>query len=130
MLAQVRETIPNPGALRGGLAMDLKWDGYRAIAFSSGGPGGSFLLQTRRGSLIQDRFPDLAAAAVQLPPGLVLDGELLVLDSEGTMDFGVLQQRAVSTTPRTVQTLAKMQAATPTPRTKATAATWPPPSIS
>ncbi|MCX4966281.1 ATP-dependent DNA ligase [Streptomyces sp. NBC_00654] len=107
MLAQARDTIPSPGALRGGLAMDLKWDGYRAIAFSPARPDGPFLLQTRRGSLIQDRFPDLAAAAVQLPPGLVLDGELLVLNSAGTMDFEVLQRRAVTTTPRAVQTLAR-----------------------
>ncbi|MFB7484646.1 hypothetical protein ACFUEM_38435 [Streptomyces anulatus] len=107
MLAQARDTIPSAGALRGGLVMDLKWDGYRAIAFSSARSGGLFLLQTRRGSLVQDRFPDLAAAAVQLPPGLVLDGELLVLNSSGIMDFEALQQRAVSTTPRTVKTLAK-----------------------
>lgn len=32
--------------------------------------------------MIQDRFPDLAAAAEQLPHGLVLDGELLVWDAE------------------------------------------------
>lgn len=106
MLASARETIPGAGALRGGLAMDLKWDGYRVLAFSPDRPGGPFLLQTRRGTLIQDRFPDLLAAAAQLPPGLVLDGELLVLNSEGTMDFGALQRRAVTTAPRTVQTLA------------------------
>ncbi|WP_327260259.1 hypothetical protein OG444_01175 [Streptomyces sp. NBC_01232] len=40
-------------------------------------------MQTRRGSLIQDRFPDLVAAVEQqLPDGLVLDGELLVWDPE------------------------------------------------
>ncbi|MFJ8763194.1 hypothetical protein [Streptomyces cyaneofuscatus] len=105
MLASARETIPGAGALRGGLAMDLKWDGYRVLAFSPDRPGGPFLLQTRRGALIQDRFPDLVAAAVQLPLGLVLYGEMLVLNSEGTMDFGALQRRAVTTVPRTGQTL-------------------------
>lgn len=108
MLAQARKTIPGPGALRGGLAMDLKWDGYRVLAFTSVRPGGPFLLQSRKGPLIQDRFPDLvAAAAAQLPPGLVLDGELLVLRGDGVMDFGALQRRAAAAAPRTVQTLAK-----------------------
>ncbi|MFZ4266603.1 ATP-dependent DNA ligase [Streptomyces arboris] len=107
MLAQARDTLPGPGALRGGLAMDLKWDGYRALVFTSPRPGGPFLLQTRRGALVQERFPDLVAAAVQLPADLVLDGELLVLNSAGTMDFGALQRRAASGAPRTVRTLAQ-----------------------
>ncbi|MEU2955941.1 ATP-dependent DNA ligase [Streptomyces xanthochromogenes] len=56
------------------------------------------LLQTRRGSLVQDRFPDLvAAAAGQLPDGLVLDGELLVWDQEaGQLSFEGLQRRAAA----------------------------------
>ncbi|WP_217231225.1 ATP-dependent DNA ligase [Streptomyces anulatus] len=107
MLAQARETIPGPGALRGGLAVELKWDGYRAIVFTPSRPGGPVLLQTRQGGLIQDRFPDLVAAASQLPPGLVLDGELLVLNGDGVMDFGVLQRRAAAAVPRTVRALAK-----------------------
>ncbi|MFE9468558.1 hypothetical protein ACFYNW_33875 [Streptomyces virginiae] len=47
------------------------------------------LLQTRRGSLVQDRWPDLVAAAEQqLPHGLVLDGELVVWDAEaGRLSF-------------------------------------------
>ncbi|MGW2987467.1 hypothetical protein [Streptomyces goshikiensis] len=56
------------------------------------------LLQTRRGSLIQGRFPDLAAAAVErLPNGLVLAGELLVWDpAEGRLSFEALQRRAAA----------------------------------
>lgn len=52
------------------------------------------LLQTRRGSLVQDRFPDLTTAARSLPHGLVLDGELAVLDPGGQLSFTVLQRRA------------------------------------
>ncbi|MFD8666231.1 ATP-dependent DNA ligase [Streptomyces microflavus] len=107
MLAQARETMPGPGALRGGMAVELKWDGYRIILFTSSRPGGPVLLQTRKGGLIQDRFPDLVAAASQLPPGLVLDGELMVLTGDGVMDFGALQRRAASGAPRTLQALAK-----------------------
>ena len=59
--------------------------------------GGKVLVQTRRGSLIQDRFLDLVAAAEQLPDGLVLDGELLVWDPEvGRLSFEALQRRAAA----------------------------------
>ncbi|WP_240805735.1 hypothetical protein [Streptomyces sp. A1547] len=56
------------------------------------------LVQTRRGSLVQDRFPDLVAAAEQqLPHGLVLDGELVVWDVEaGRLSFEALQRRAAA----------------------------------
>ncbi|MGW1437609.1 ATP-dependent DNA ligase [Streptomyces griseus] len=107
MLAQARESLPGPGALRGGLAMDLKWDGYRLLAFTSVRRGGPFLLQSRKGSPIQDRFPDLVAAAVPLPPGLALDGELLVLRGDGVMDFGALQRRGAASALGRVRTLAK-----------------------
>ncbi|MEV7657902.1 hypothetical protein AB0O39_27505 [Streptomyces anulatus] len=95
MLALARESLPGPGTLPGGIAMDLKWDGYRALAFTSSRPGGVFLMETRGGGLIQDRFPELIEAAAQLPLGLVLDGELLVLNGAGVMDFGALQRRRV-----------------------------------
>ncbi|MFI8392871.1 hypothetical protein [Streptomyces sp. NPDC085540] len=51
------------------------------------------LIQTR---LVQDRFPDLVAAAVEhLPPGLVLDGELLVWDPVAdALPYEALQRRA------------------------------------
>ncbi|WP_158821035.1 MULTISPECIES: hypothetical protein [unclassified Streptomyces] len=42
-------------------------------------PGGTVLVQTRREALVHDRWPDLVAAAeAQLPPGPVLDGELVL----------------------------------------------------
>ncbi|MFE5534767.1 hypothetical protein [Streptomyces sp. NPDC056492] len=67
-------------------------------AFTPPALGGGILIQTRRGSLMQDRFPDLvAAASEQLPPGLVLDGELLVWDPEaGGLPFEALQRRAAA----------------------------------
>ncbi|MFE1190113.1 ATP-dependent DNA ligase [[Kitasatospora] papulosa] len=53
------------------------------------------VLQTLRGAMYQARFPDLVAAAGQLPRGLVLDGELAVLD-EGQLSFTALQRRATT----------------------------------
>nr|WSW49887.1 hypothetical protein OG296_43540 [Streptomyces sp. NBC_01001] len=97
MLAQAAESVPGPGVLAGGLALEQKFDGRRAILFTPAGPGGRVLLQTRRGSLIQDRFPDLVAAAEQLPDGLVLDGELVVWDTAaGRLSFEALQGRAAA----------------------------------
>ncbi|MFG3348632.1 ATP-dependent DNA ligase [Streptomyces sp. NPDC048018] len=70
-------------------------DGYRCLKFTPTEPVGPVLLQSRRGSMIQARFPDLVRAAVHLPAGLVLDGELVVWH-EGRFSFEVLQRRAAS----------------------------------
>ncbi|MFE1413437.1 ATP-dependent DNA ligase [Streptomyces sp. NPDC058746] len=98
MLAQAAEQLPPPAVRRAGVAYEQKFDGHRALLFTPAAPGGPVLLQARRGSLIQDRFPDLVAAAVvQLPTGLVLDGELLVWDPEaGALSFEALQRRAAA----------------------------------
>ncbi|MFF8271393.1 ATP-dependent DNA ligase [Streptomyces sp. NPDC016562] len=98
MLAQAAESIPGPAALRAGVAYEQKFDGHRALLFTPAEPGGAVLVQTRRGSLIQDRFPDLVAAAEQqLPAGLVLDGELLVWGAEaGRLSFEAVQRRAAA----------------------------------
>ncbi|TDU67984.1 ATP-dependent DNA ligase [Streptomyces sp. KS 21] len=98
MLAQAAEVMPPVRPLGSGVAYEQKFDGYRALVFTPAGPGGRVLLQTRRGALVQGAFPDLAAAAeAQLPHGLVLDGELLVWDSEaGALSFEGLQRRAAA----------------------------------
>ncbi|MFI6006089.1 hypothetical protein ACIA98_37890 [Streptomyces sp. NPDC051366] len=88
-------TSPAPAS---GSAAEQKFDGHRTILFTPAGPGGRLLLQTRRGSLVQDRFADLVAAAEQLPEGLVLDGS----SSSGTprpggrLSFEALQRRAAA----------------------------------
>ncbi|MFF2792642.1 hypothetical protein ACFVT6_38880 [Streptomyces sp. NPDC058049] len=73
-------------------------DGQRALLFTAAGPGGTVLVQTRRGALVQGRWPDLVAATeAQLPHGLVLDGELVVRDTEaGRLSFEALQRRAAT----------------------------------
>lgn len=49
-----------------------EWNGLRTLLFTPGAPtSGPVLQQSRRGNLIQDRFPDLVRAAADLPPGLV-----------------------------------------------------------
>ncbi|MEU9087672.1 ATP-dependent DNA ligase [Streptomyces sp. NPDC048357] len=98
MLAQAAEAVPGPAVLRAGVAYEQKLDGHRALLFTPAGPGGTVLVQTRRGALVQDRWPDLVAAAEQqLPHGLVLDGELVVWDTAaGRLSFEALQRRAAT----------------------------------
>ncbi|WP_053690173.1 hypothetical protein [Streptomyces sp. WM6372] len=94
MLAQAVESVP---ALVRDLAFEQKFDGHRAILFTPASPDGRVLLQTRRGPLVQDSFPDLVAAAEQLPDRLVLDGELVVWDTAaGRLSFEALQRRAAA----------------------------------
>ncbi|MGW7440758.1 ATP-dependent DNA ligase [Streptomyces sp. NPDC054849] len=80
------------------MAYAQKVDGHRALLFTSASPGGTVWVQTRRGALVQDRWPDLVAAAeAQLRHGLVLDGELVVWDAEaGRLSFEALQRRAAA----------------------------------
>lgn len=95
MLAQARDTVPAPGVLPGELRFQPKFDGYRALVFTAWPAPGPVLVQSRRGSLMQSRFPDLVDAATDLPDGLVLDGELVVWAGH-RMSFEALQRRAVS----------------------------------
>ena len=93
MLALARDSLPAAGALPGELIYQPKWDGYRALLFTACPAPGAVRLQTRRGNLIQDRFPDLRGAAADLPECWVLDGELVVW-AGGSMSFEALQRRA------------------------------------
>ncbi|WP_329046778.1 ATP-dependent DNA ligase [Streptomyces sp. NBC_01422] len=103
MLAQARETIPHPGAVPGGMAVEPKFDGFRALLYTPADAGQPTLIQSRRGAMYQARFPDLVAAADQLPRNLVLDGELAVLE-HGQLSFPALQRRAAAV--RNAKTLA------------------------
>jgi ATP-dependent DNA ligase len=93
MLAKARERMPPPAALPGGLVVQPKFDGYRTLVFTPWPAPGPVLIQSRRGSMIQARFPDLAAAAKALPDGWVLDGEVVVWAGE-ELSFSSLQRRA------------------------------------
>ncbi|MER5297120.1 hypothetical protein ABT382_34625 [Streptomyces pharetrae] len=88
MLAEARRELPPEGALPGGLVMEAKSDGFRALLCPR--PDG-VLVQSRQGADLTPAFPDIAAAAAELD--LVLDGELVV-PAHGRLDFGELQRRA------------------------------------
>jgi len=84
-----------------------KWDGYRCTAVHDGATAS---LWSRRGTNLTPLFPEIAtAAATQLAPGTVLDGELVVW-SDGRLDFGALHSR-MGRGPRSAAALARQQPA-------------------
>lgn len=67
-------------------AYEQKLDGFRAIVFVD---GGSAYIQSRGGKDLTRYFPELSFA----PGRYVLDGELVIRDSGGKLEFDALQER-------------------------------------
>ena len=67
---------------------EVKFDGYRCLAARD---SGGMTLWSRRGNLFTDQFPHIAKAFEQLPPGTLLDGEIIALDKNGRISFNLLQ---------------------------------------
>ena len=88
MLAKVAEDVPRDGEF----LFEPKWDGFRAIVFR--GPGSDeVFIQSRDLRPLDRYFPELHAVFLeQLPPGVVVDGEI-VMPTEHGLDFGGLQMR-------------------------------------
>ena len=81
-LARSRPELPEGS----GWSYEPKWDGFRAIAFVD---GDEVFVQSRNGKPLGRYFPEL-----RFPAGrFVLDGELVVFDSDDRPDFDGLQQR-------------------------------------
>jgi bifunctional non-homologous end joining protein LigD len=70
---------------------EVKWDGLRCIVFRD--PGGAVHLKDRGLNDITAALPEVAAAARRVPPGSVIDGELVATDTEGRPDYHRLRQR-------------------------------------
>lgn len=87
MLAQTGGGLPPDS---GEYVHELKWDGVRAITLWS---GDSVAMRSRRGNEMSATYPELAAGATDLPPGTVLDGEIVTLDADGIPSFELLQRR-------------------------------------
>jgi DNA ligase-1 len=71
---------------------ERKWDGIRGQLILR---GGEHWLWSRGEDLITDRFPELAQLRDFLPPGTVIDGEVLAYDraTESPLSFAQLQPR-------------------------------------
>ncbi|MEU3727103.1 ATP-dependent DNA ligase [Streptomyces sp. NPDC031705] len=87
-LAAAVRTLPRAP----GLAYEPKFDGHRMVVLRT---EEDVVLQARSGRTVTRAFPDLAAAARQLPAGTVLDGEVVVWHA-GRTDFALVQRRAAA----------------------------------
>ena len=70
---------------------EIKWDGYRAIAFID---DGSVRLVSRNQNDLTPRYPELRELGKFIrAKSAILDGEVVVLDEQGRSSFSLMQQR-------------------------------------
>jgi len=90
MLLLRTDSLPNDG---GRWEYQLKFDGYRAIAFKS---SGKVHLRSRNDSDFSVRYADVVKGLAKLPDETVIDGEVIALDEDGRPSFNILQNYGVS----------------------------------
>jgi ATP-dependent DNA ligase len=86
MLARLADSLPEAGDV----LYEPKWDGFRAIVFRG---ADDLFIQSRDLRPLDRYFPELHDALLaQLPPGSVVDGEIVIATPHG-LDFDALQLR-------------------------------------
>jgi ATP-dependent DNA ligase len=75
---------------------ELKMDGYRAVAFKSGGKSH---LRSRNDNDFSLRYPAVIKALSGLPDETVIDGEIVAVDQCGRPSFNLLQNYGSSNAP-------------------------------
>jgi bifunctional non-homologous end joining protein LigD len=73
---------------KAGWVFEVKWDGYRAIAFLK---KNKVELKSRNDKSFNDKFYPITKALTELDLNAVLDGEIVVVNQQGISDFGNLQ---------------------------------------
>jgi bifunctional non-homologous end joining protein LigD len=71
-----------------GWQYEVKWDGYRALAFME---KGEVQLVSRNNKTFEDKFYPIYNLLKELKFNAILDGEILVLDEKGRSNFSDLQ---------------------------------------
>lgn len=71
-------------------ALEWKWDGIRGQLIRR---EGQCFLWSRGEELVTDRYPEVVEAALSLPDGTVMDGELLAWKGDGPLPFQSMQRR-------------------------------------
>lgn len=86
MLAKIATAVPEGD----GFLFEPKWDGFRAIVFRG---ARDLFIQSRDSRPLDRYFPELRDIFMDLlPPGCVLDGEIVIATPRG-LDFDALQLR-------------------------------------
>ena len=67
---------------------EIKWDGYRAVAFIN---KGKVEIKSRNDKSFNEKFYPIYQALQQMNLNAVLDGEIVVVDDNGQANFGALQ---------------------------------------
>src|SRR3954470_16159841 len=102
MLAKLADALPEDGPF----LFEPKWDGFRAIVFRG---RSDVFIQSRDLRPLDRYFPELHATFLDaLPPGCVVDGEIVIATPRG-LDFDALQLRLHPAASR----VAKLAAETP-----------------
>lgn len=71
-----------------GWQFEIKWDGYRALAFCN---KNKIALKSRNAKSFDEKFYPVHKALQELNIHAVADGEVVVLDKDGRSNFGALQ---------------------------------------
>jgi ATP-dependent DNA ligase len=79
---------------------EIKFDGYRSIAFKT---GGKVHLRSRNDNDFSLRYPGIVKALAAMPDETVIDGEVVALDAEGKPSFNTLRISA-QVLPRCIST--------------------------
>ncbi len=87
MLAQLATRLPEGPLWR----YEPKLDGFRGLLWRSS--ASHLQLLSRNARDLAPWFPELVRAAGALPVNTLIDGEIVICDDAGWVDFGALQQR-------------------------------------
>jgi len=102
MPEHVKPMLARPGSLPrkdDGWAYEIKWDGVRAIAYST---PGELRLESRNLKEITGSYPELARLNRALSShAAILDGEIVAFDEHGRPSFAALQRRMHVGSPKT-----------------------------
>ena len=91
MKARVMDSPPHSG----NWIYEIKFDGYRAIAFKN---GADVRLISRNEKDFGERFPEIAEAIARMDANdIVMDGEIVALDPQGVSSFQLLQAVEIGT---------------------------------
>ncbi len=68
---------------------EIKWDGYRALAFIR---SGKVRLISRNDKSFNQMFPNVVAALKKIKENVILDGEIVVINEQGKSEFQRMQR--------------------------------------